>query len=425
MANKKVKPIPKENIRQNNKGTAPKQDLLDIIDVFLAKRSKLFLYIFLGLSVLFSILLFDVKVGIGGDDSTYILRAYDFIHDGTYPSYQGPLYPMILSPFIGIFGIHLPMLKLLSLIFTVLAIILTYKAFLNTIPKTVLFPSLLLVSMNYFVLYFASQTYSEAFFFFLQSLLIWFFLKYFIAETKNPSYKNFIILGLLLFLLGITRNIGLVAIVAVIAYFILRQQWKNALLILLSFAIFFLGFEILKRIIWKTTDFQISSQGSSLMYKNFYDASKGTEDLAGFIKRLVGNSNLYFETCVFLFGITERNYRNFTFPDFGYLVFIICIIFQSFKEKSSVIVCFNLRNRDQRSYISRNADIMGSMAPHHQYIPADSTGNIRRPLLFFQIKIFELPTIRYSVTCHCIVFYHFRPYNFACKNPERNSCQKP
>lgn len=313
--------------------TLPKQDLLDLLDLFFTRRSSLFFYIALGLSVLFSILLFDVKVGIGGDDSTYILRAYDFIHDGIYPSYQGPLYPMILSPFIGIFGIQLPMLKLLSLIFTMLAIGFMYKALINAVPKSVLFPTLILISINYFVLYFASQTYSEAFFFFLQSIFLWFFLKHFSGETQNTSYKNFIILGLLLFLLSITRNIGLVAIAAVTAYFILQKQWKNALLIMLSFALFFLGFEILKRGIWNAANLQISGQGSGLMNKSFYDASKGTEDLSGFISRFTGNSNLYFSKHVFSFlglrpEITE------TIPFYAIVIWGLLFLsfFKSFKN---------------------------------------------------------------------------------------------
>jgi hypothetical protein len=80
------------------KSSAAPKDLLDIIDQFFEKRSKTFFYISLGLTILFSLLLFDVKVGIGGDDSTYILRAYEFIKEGVYPGYQGPLYPMLLSP---------------------------------------------------------------------------------------------------------------------------------------------------------------------------------------------------------------------------------------------------------------------------------------------------------------------------------------
>jgi membrane-associated phospholipid phosphatase len=113
------------------------------------------------------------------------------------------------------------------------------------VPASVHIPTLILISINYFVLYFASQTYSEALFFFLQSLLFWYFGKNFADTEHAPSYKNFIVLGLLLFLLAITRNIGLVAVMAVLAYFILKKQWKFALLSLIGFAIFFLDLKLL------------------------------------------------------------------------------------------------------------------------------------------------------------------------------------
>ncbi len=304
MSKKNANPGAKEKPRQDTnkpKPVASSKDLLDIVDQFFEKRSNLFFYISLGLTVLFSLLLFDVKVGIGGDDSTYILRAYEFIKEGVYPGYQGPLYPMLLSPFIGLFGIHVAFLKLMSFVFTILAVIFTYKAFKKVVPAGIHIPTLVLISINYFVLYFASQTYTEAFFFFLQSMFFWYFIKHFTDKEQSPSYKNFIVLGLLLFLLAITRNIGLVAVMAVLAYFILRKQWKFALLSLVGFAIFFLGFEVIKRIFWDSATLQIAGQGSGLMNKSFYDPSKGKEDLAGFVGRLIGNSNLYFSKHVFSF----------------------------------------------------------------------------------------------------------------------------
>ncbi|HEX2936160.1 MAG TPA: hypothetical protein VHO72_12480 [Bacteroidales bacterium] len=304
MSKKNVNPSNKEKPRQDinkPKSTATPKDLLDIVDQFFDKRAAMFFYISLVLTVLFSLLLFDVKVGIGGDDSTYILRAYEFIKEGVYPGYQGPLYPMFLGPFIGLFGIHIAFLKLLSFVFTILAVIFTFKAFKKVVPAGIHIPTLILISINYFVLYFASQTYSEALFFFLQSMFFWYFIKHFVDKEQSPSHKNFMVLGFLLFLLAITRNIGLVAIMAVLAYFIIKKQWKYALLSLIGFAVFFLGFEFIKRIFWDSASLQIAGQGSSLMNKSFYDPSKGKEDLAGFIGRLIGNSNLYFSKHVFSF----------------------------------------------------------------------------------------------------------------------------
>jgi hypothetical protein len=279
------------------------RDFADTLDQFFTKNTKLFLYLSLFLSVLFSILLFDVKPGIGGDDSSYIIRTYNLVKDGTYPSFQGPMYPFILAPFIALFGIKLPLLKALSLIFIVLSIYFTYKAFEKKFPQSVLILSILLLSINYNLLFFSSQTYSEGFFIFVQSLFLWIMSRNFFsgADPETLSFKKFILPGFLLFVLAITRNIAYVAIAATAGYFLLNKQWRSCLKILLSFIIFFVLFEIIKRLIWGNTGFQLSNQGSSLLLKDFYNPALGKEDLPGFINRFFGNSDLYFSKHLFNF----------------------------------------------------------------------------------------------------------------------------
>ncbi len=85
----------KTNVNSNT------SDLWDMLDKFLEKKAKvLFIGSFI-LTVLFSMLLFEVRVSLTGDDSTYIIRASRFFHDGTFPTFQGPLYPIILAPFVA------------------------------------------------------------------------------------------------------------------------------------------------------------------------------------------------------------------------------------------------------------------------------------------------------------------------------------
>src|SRR5208337_512650 len=119
-------------------------DFIDHVDRFLTKRHTFFFFLSIGLAILFSVLLFDFKVGPGGDDSAYLMRSFDFVHGFVYPGYQGPLYPVILSPFIWMFGIQLTLLKILSLIFMIIALNFFYKTFYNRIPATILTISFLL-----------------------------------------------------------------------------------------------------------------------------------------------------------------------------------------------------------------------------------------------------------------------------------------
>jgi hypothetical protein len=308
--NSSKKNQPKQPVSSGKKTeTTGSKDLLDILDNFFAGREKTILYMGLALTLLFSLLLFDVKVGPGGDDSAYVLRAYDFVHSFVYPGYQGALYPLVLSPFIWLFGIKLPLLKLLSLLFMMVSMFFFYKAFSKRLPQTIVALAFVLLSFNYYMLYFASQTYSEALFLMLQAIFFWYMATNFTNDTPvDQPLKKYFILGLILFLLSLTKNVAYAAVAATIGYFMLGKQWKSILLTLGGFLSFLVPFEILKHLLWSTKGLQFSSQGNSLMYKDFYNQTKGKEDFAGFIQRFFDNSNLYFSKHLFkFFGLTDFN----------------------------------------------------------------------------------------------------------------------
>src|ERR1035438_7603346 len=107
----------------------------------LEKYSKRIFWCVFSLTLLFAVLLFDIRFSFGGDDSAYVIRAFDFIHHFIFPGFQGPLYPIVLSPFVGLFGINAIPLKSLSIVFMLGFISVIYIAFRKRIP------SLLLVSM--------------------------------------------------------------------------------------------------------------------------------------------------------------------------------------------------------------------------------------------------------------------------------------
>src|SRR5664279_300160 len=91
--------------------------LFDSINKFLEKNLNRVFWASFALTLVFAVLLFDIRFSLAGDDSAYVIRAYDFIHHFILPGFQGPLYPILLSPFIGIFGISVVLLKFISLIF--------------------------------------------------------------------------------------------------------------------------------------------------------------------------------------------------------------------------------------------------------------------------------------------------------------------
>ena len=79
------------------------KDFFSTIEDFLKKRERLLFGFAFFLTIIFALLLFDLKINVGGDDSAYIIRALDFIRNGTFPSFQGPLYPIFLCPVVAVF----------------------------------------------------------------------------------------------------------------------------------------------------------------------------------------------------------------------------------------------------------------------------------------------------------------------------------
>ena len=277
--------------------TQESKDLLRSIDAFLDPRLAWLIWVILGITFFFSLLLFDSRVSLSGDDSFYIIRASDFIHSFKYPAFQGPLYPIVLSVFVAIFGISLVPLKVLSLLFVLGFIYLFFIAFRSRIPSTLLVISLLAMSFNSFVLYYASQTYNEAFYLFMQIVLVLVFFRSFIDTeqevTLKLDLKRHALLAVSLLALALTKNAGYSAVIAVLGYFLLQGQWKNIFYSIAAFGVVMIVFQGVKYLLWSDGGLQFSSQGSNLMNKDYYNPQAGKEDFSGFVTRLIDNSNLY------------------------------------------------------------------------------------------------------------------------------------
>lgn len=298
----------------------------------------------LGLSIIctsvFGLLLFEPKVSVGGDDSMYINRAFNFITKGIFPTFQGPLYPMVIGSFISVIGVNLIILKFFSLFCLLTHQWFTFKLFKNYLSPFVLFVAMLLVSSSSAILYYGSATYNEAFYLCIQSIFLFHFELSFIRNSDNTldlkrDYKKILLSSLLLFLLTITKNIGLVAVIAVVIYFLFTKNWKFAALIIGVFVIFTISFTFLKSSAWEIKEAQISNQGSTLLLKNPYDPDLGKEDAYGFWMRLVGNSKSYLGYhFINIFGISKKD--NFSGNAFATLIIyaLFTIGFFTFFKKS-------------------------------------------------------------------------------------------
>jgi hypothetical protein len=300
VSQKKVPPV----IQKSGAKNAPNKTILLGLEDNLASHQKAIFFIILIVSFLFSLLLFDVKISEANDDSLYIEGAYNFAHDIHHAfTANAPLYPLLLSIPVKLFGIHLVWLKIISVIFSLLHIVFLYFAFRNRIPFVVLIPVMFIVATNSYFQYFASQTFTESLFIFLQALFVYYFFrandKLKKRSTLKENWKQWLLIGFFIFILSFCKNIAIGALIAVIIFFLSEKKYLYALYSLAGFIIARIPFEIIRKALWGSGQSQFSSQMTILLQKDPYDPGKGQEDISGFIQRFFDNFNLYISKRLF------------------------------------------------------------------------------------------------------------------------------
>jgi hypothetical protein len=293
------------------------------IDNFINSKFDLFFVLSAIFSIIIFFKLFDIKVNLAGDDSSYILSGYNFLKDGVFPTWQGSLYPIFLSLIIAVFGISIPALKIFSAIFLLLSFFLFYKAFKNKISPTILFFTFTIVAINSYVAYYSTFTFSEAFYMFLQAIFFLFIFEF--IDSSNNKFSHYVLVGLITIALYLTRTIGVAGIITLSTYLLIQLKWKKLAFSILSFTSFFVLVHFLKKYIWGVTGSQFSSQLAILMRKHPYQASMGEEDLIGFLHRFIDNSNLYISKHFFRF-IGLRPFETTTIEPILTIIFY-CLVF--------------------------------------------------------------------------------------------------
>jgi hypothetical protein len=300
---------------KKNTHPQPTPSLYHKVNGFFERNRYAFAVISMLLSVLMSILLFDVKVSLSGDDSDYIIGAHDFWHHFIFPSGHGAvLYQMVLAPFVGLFGMNLILLKSLSALFIVAALWLFYKSFRDCVPAAVLAPTLLLVSICFYVFFYASHTYSEMFFMLMQGLFIYFFARYFLTKEeatyslKRDWRKYFILAGLILGVV-LARPIGYGILGVMILFFVIQRRWKDLLYLFVASLCVFLAYKLFKFILWPGSSETLNF--GSFFAKDPYNPTLGMEDFPGLLKRFTENSEIYLSAflCQFM-GVIPYTHSN-------------------------------------------------------------------------------------------------------------------
>jgi hypothetical protein len=119
---------------------------------------------------------FNARISEAHDDALYLEGGWRYVHE--FPTYfytqNAPLYPMFLGLLISIIGFKLIIFKVVSAIFNLLGLYLFFKALKGRVPAVIFLPVLIFQATNYLIIYYASMTFTEAFYFFLQGLFFFY-----------------------------------------------------------------------------------------------------------------------------------------------------------------------------------------------------------------------------------------------------------
>ncbi len=322
--------------------------MLDNINDWLEARDKKVFYVLLFLSTLFSLLLFDSKVTLGGDDSSYIERAFTFLKEGKFPYFQGPGYPVFLSLFVKMFGINIVALKFVSVFCQFGFVWITYLTFRKRIPYLVLFALLSFISFNGFIQYYASQTFTETFFLFIQSICLYITFKIIDSINKEDSlidsfkqnYGKWLMFGVMFVILTISKSVAFVTIAGVIIYFILNKNYKQVLYAIVMYAVFRVLYTVIATAMFGPNE---SNQLEMMLRVDLYKPQGAHEGFSGMIERFLNNFNTY----ISLHMYRIMNLRSFEYdaskivPPLSYISAIILCIFTFISYKRNKFVFFS------------------------------------------------------------------------------------
>jgi hypothetical protein len=323
--------------------------LFDKFETWGSKNSQKFFYFFLFLTILFSLLLFNARISEAHDDALYLEGGWRYVNE--FPNYfytqNAPLYVLFLGLMVKLFGFKLLLFKLMNVAFNFLGVYFFFKTFHKRIPYIVFLPVMLFVSCNYLLQYFASMTFTEAFYMFLQSLFFYYFFKIYDALKADPNpnrhWKLWLLLGLSVFLISTCKSSAIVAVPVLLLFYGVQKQWKNVLYSVGAFGLFKLLYEAIVRLVWGAQN-QFSGQGKILLQKDPYDKSAGEEDLSGFIDRFFDNCSIYLSKRFFqILGLRDENSTEI----YGFLALILFAVliiafYKLFKQNNQPLIFFAL-----------------------------------------------------------------------------------
>ena len=275
-------------------------------------KKKFLIYIILGISTIFAVLLFDPKLDTGGDNAHYILLGKSILNGNGYkdifapdapPHTQyPPMYPLLLAGIMAIAGDKFFFLEIFSLFLCLGSIYIFYlivRERLSILSYAVLF----IFAISPSLLHNSHLVLSEPLFLFFTVLTIYLSNQW--ESNKKRSYFLFATLSAIA--CYFVRTIGIAIIIGGIVYLLYRRKFKGTL----AFLLIALAF-ILPQIVRNTRVSQEQGYFTQFFLKNPYDIKSGYVAISDIVTRVYTNFKIYAISVIP--GFIFPSYRKLTPP---------------------------------------------------------------------------------------------------------------
>jgi hypothetical protein len=272
-------PHKSKNMTEKNQ---TRRTMYDRLNRWFEQNSFRWLLGVLAIGLVASVLSFDIKPSVDGDDTSYVLSAMRIVHSGQLPiGFRTPGYPIVLSLFVWMFGVNLVMLKATSLLFFLGTIISLFFVLRNRLQPIVLSSLLLLVAINPLMLKYSHQTFSEILF---TLVLVW-AIHFILVASEKESTRSVFIAALFTMASFYVRIAGATIAGVAVLFFAYQRRWKQLVLYVIMCAALYSPMKIYEL----TSGSAAFGQASILMLKNPYNTTDGMETVSGFVDRFINN----------------------------------------------------------------------------------------------------------------------------------------
>jgi 4-amino-4-deoxy-L-arabinose transferase-like glycosyltransferase len=319
----------KQNQSKNSsEKKSPKNTTYERLDRWFGLHGFRWLMIVLAIGFIASILSFDIKPSVDGDDTSYVLSAMNIVHSGQLPvGFRTPGYPIVLSLFVWLFGVNLVILKATSLLFFIVLILSLFFVFRKRLQPIVLSSLLLIVAINPLLLKYSHQTFSEILF---TLLLVW-TIHFILLASEKESPVNVLSAALLTMACFYIRVAGITVAGVAVLFLAYQRRWKQLVVFVILCAALYSPMKIYEL----TSGSSAFGQASILMLKNPYNTTEGMETFSGFVERFTNNifnhANYQLPTALGIpmpqeLGVADGRFLSSAPAFFGILVSIVLLL---------------------------------------------------------------------------------------------------